>query len=61
MCGVCGNLLSPFFDKNFVKATILRKKLLKSWFHETFVSAEIAEILCHNFFEKIRESNGFTK
>ena len=29
-----GNSLSPFFDKNFVKATFLLKKLLNNWFHE---------------------------
>ena len=34
-----GNSLSRFFDKNFVKATVLQKKLLKSWFHEIFFSA----------------------
>ena len=28
--------LSLIFDKNFVKATILLKKLLNSWFHEIF-------------------------
>ena len=32
-CGNYGNLLSLIFDKNFVKATILLKKLLKNWFH----------------------------
>ena len=32
-CGIYGNLLSQFSDKNFVKATFLLKKLLKSWFH----------------------------
>ena len=30
------NLLSHFFDKNFMKATFLQKKLLKSWFLEIF-------------------------
>ena len=35
-CGKFGNLLSHFFDKKFVKATFLWKKLLKSWFHEIF-------------------------
>ena len=34
----CGNknYLSHFFVKNFVKATVLQNKLLKSWFHEIF-------------------------
>ena len=37
-----GNLFSPFFSgKNFVKATDLLKKLLKSWFHEIFFQWEI--------------------
>ena len=31
--GNYGNLLSRIFDKNFVKATFLLKKLLKNWFH----------------------------
>ena len=30
------NSLSHFFDKTFVKATFLLKKLLKSWFHDLF-------------------------
>ena len=30
------NLLSNFFDKNFVKVIFLLKKLQKSWFHEIF-------------------------
>ena len=29
-CGNCGNLLSHFFDKNFVKVPFLLKKILKS-------------------------------
>ena len=29
-------MLPHFLDKNFVKATFLLHKLLKSWFHETF-------------------------
>ena len=29
-CGKFGNLVSHFFDKDFVKATFLLKKLLKS-------------------------------
>ena len=33
-CGNYRKLLSHFFDKKIVKATFLRKKLLKSWFHE---------------------------
>ena len=39
-CGNFGNSLSHFFDKNFVKATVLLNKLLKSWFHETFFQWE---------------------
>ena len=35
-CGNYGNLLSRFFDKNFVKVTFLLKKILKSWFDEIF-------------------------
>ena len=35
-CGNYGNLLSHFFDKNFVKVTFLLKKILKSWFDEIF-------------------------
>ena len=35
-CGNYENLLSPFFDKNFVKGTPSLEKLLKSWFHEIF-------------------------
>ena len=31
-CGNYGNLLSRFFNKNFVKATHLLNKSLKSWF-----------------------------
>ena len=33
-CGNCRNSLSHFFRKNFVKAMILLKKLLNSWFDE---------------------------
>ena len=33
-CGNCRNSLSYFFRKNFVKATVLLKKLLNSWFDE---------------------------
>ena len=35
-CGTYRNLPSYFFDKKFVKATFLWKKLLKSWLHEIF-------------------------
>ena len=35
-CGNYGNSLSRIFGKNFVKVTVLLKKLLKSWFHEIF-------------------------
>ena len=44
-CGNSGNSLSHFFDKNFVKPTVLLNKLLKSWFHEIFFQWErISEI-----------------
>ena len=33
-CGNYGNLLSHFIGENFVKATVLLKKSLKSWFDE---------------------------
>ena len=36
-CGNYGNLLSQFFDKNFVKVTFFMKKILKSWFDEIFL------------------------
>ena len=36
--GNYGNLLSRIFGKNFVKAMVLLKKLLNSWFDESFVS-----------------------
>ena len=39
-CGNSGNSLSHFFDKNFVKPTVLLNKLLKSWFHEIFFQWE---------------------
>ena len=39
-CGNYGNFLSHIFDKNFVKATVLLNKLLKSWFHEIFFQWE---------------------
>ena len=39
-CGNSGNSLSHFFDKNFVKPTVLLNKLLKSWFHEIFLQWE---------------------
>ena len=42
-CGNYGNLLSHFFDKIFMKATFLWKKLSKSWFHEIFFT------LCHSW------------
>ena len=44
-CGNYGNSFSRIFDKNFVKATVLLNKLLKSWFHEIFFRWErISEI-----------------
>ena len=51
-CGNCGNLLSDFFDKNFVKVTFLLKKILMSWFDEIFwVIVNISffhTVLCHS-------------
>ena len=35
--GDYGNVLSHFFDKNFVKLTFLLKKILKSRFDEFFL------------------------
>ena len=35
-CGNYGILVSHFFGKNFVKATVLLNKSLKSWFDEIF-------------------------
>ena len=35
-----GNLLSRIFGKNFVKVTVLLKKLLHSWFDEIFLQWE---------------------
>ena len=35
-CGNYGILVSHFFGKNFVKATVLPNKSLKSWFDEIF-------------------------
>ena len=37
-CWNCRNCLSHFFRKNFVKAMVLRKKLLNNWFDEIFFS-----------------------
>jgi len=39
-CGNCRNSLSHFFHKNFVKAMVLLKKLLKSWYDEIFFQWE---------------------
>ena len=35
-CGNYGNLLSHFFDKNFVKVILLLQKILKSWFDTVY-------------------------
>ena len=35
-CENYGDSLSNFLKKNFVKATVLLKKLLNSWFDESF-------------------------
>ena len=41
-CGNCRYSLSHFFGKNFVKATVLLKKLLNRWFDEIFFSERIS-------------------
>ena len=72
-CGIYKNLLSRFFGKNFVKVTVLLKKLLNKWFDEIFFQwvnfrdfqsvgttwklRKTVTLLWHKF----RESNAFTK
>ena len=47
-CENYGNSLSPhLFGKNFVKSTLIRKKLLKNWFHEIFVSVREFLVFLH--------------
>ena len=47
-CGNYRNILSNFLGKNFVKATVLLKKLLNSWFDEK-------NFVCYtNFFSSIQ-------
>ena len=74
-CGNFGNSLSNFFDKTFVKATVLLNKLLQSWFHENFFGERefpkfplcdfphctIRKYTLRLFWQKFRENNGFTK
>ena len=68
------NSLSPIFEKNFVKVTILLNKLLKSWFDEIFLkwqrisrfstlrNLQSASVEISDIYgKKFRESNGFTK
>ena len=43
-------LLSHFLSKNFVKVTVLLKKLLNNWFHEIFLSESKFFIFPHCFF-----------
>ena len=55
-CGNYGNLLSRFFGKNFVKATYLLNKSLKSWFDGKFlvrVNFWFFHILLCLIFEKL--------
>ena len=52
-CGNYGNSLSQIFDKNYVKAMVLLKKLLNSWFDEFFFQWEITEIHSHRYLRKI--------
>ena len=49
-CGNHGNLLSHFFFKNFVKATFLLKKSLKSWFDEMFFFVRVNSTFFHTVF-----------
>ena len=57
ICGNNENSHSRFFGKNFVKATVLLKKLLRSWFHGIFFSVSEKEFLVlqhhHYFYGKI--------
>ena len=46
-CRNCRNFLSHFFRKNFVKAMVLLKKLLNSWFDEIFFRESKFIILPH--------------
>ena len=69
-CGNFGNSLSNFFDKTFVKATVLLNKLIQSWFHDIFFKWKTVSLswkwkllnfnLTH-FWQKFRESNVLTK
>ena len=46
-CGNYGNLLSRIFGKNFVKVTVLLRKLLKSWFDGNFWAWSRVLVLFH--------------
>ena len=58
-CGNYRNLLSHFFDKNFVKLTILLKKLLKSWFHEIFFNKSEFLVFSHCDYDFTEKSTFF--
>ena len=74
-CGNCCDLVSHIFGKNFVKLTVLLRKLQKSWFNEIFFGETkffVFSTLCVTvwklqkfsltpFWQKFRESNCFTK
>ena len=63
-CKNCRNLLSHFFDKTFLKETILLQKLLKSWFDEIFLREWISHFSTLwklLFWQKFCESNVFDK
>ena len=48
-CGNYRNLLSNFFDKNFVKATFSLKNTLKSWYHATFLRWEAISCFARHY------------
>ena len=63
-CGNYGNSLSRIFGKNFVKVSVLLKKLLVrenlSSFHTVPQCGNYGNSLTH-FWQKFRQSNSFTK
>ena len=67
-CGNYGNSLSRIFGKNFVKATVLLKRLLKSWFDKIFLWWErisrfstLCTLCSHTFFTKNPWKQWFSK
>ena len=65
-CGNCRNSLSHFFRKNFVKAMVLLKKLLNSWFDDFFFQWErisrfftLCSLHPHDFLQKFCQINFF--